>query len=160
MFLKQRVLTVALTSLFKIFTKASTPVGVVGGVKSSQEVLVRRELILSTVSSATSASSISTSCWQLSLITYTIRPTQMKMRRIMPITWGVKKYKHRQCVFFFFTRKHNCLRLFHLHCVKKQKCLTHLRKNKQLLRAEHQLLRGDISFTYWLAPLLRSCLVN
>lgn len=82
--------------------KESVPaqwVGGVGGVKSSQEVLVCRELILSTVSSATSASSISTSRWQLSLITYTIRPTQMKMRRIMPITWGVEKYKHRECVF-------------------------------------------------------------
>lgn len=24
----------------------------------------------------------------------------MMMRRIMPITWGVKEYKHRECVFF------------------------------------------------------------
>lgn len=134
-----------------------------GRCKSSQEVRVRRELILSTVSSATSASSISTSCWQLSLITYTIRPTQMKMRRIMPITWGVKKYKHTQCVFLNNNNPSHTLkgRSFHLDCVREgKKYLTHLRKDKQLLWAEHQLLWGDISFTNWLTPLLRSCLVN
>lgn len=69
-----------------------------GRCKSPHDVLVRRELILSTVSSATSASCISTSCWQLSLITYTTRPTQMKMRRTMPITWGTGGVKVRLCL--------------------------------------------------------------
>lgn len=80
-------------SLSKVFTKCPSQQGRWSGrCKSSQEVLVLRELILSTVSSATSASCISTSCWQLSLMTYTTRPTQMKMRRTMPITWGTKEW--------------------------------------------------------------------
>lgn len=124
LFFNQHALTTVLQSLFKIFTKRLFQHGGCGGrCKSSQEALVRRELILSTVSSATSASSISTSCWQLSLITYTIRPTQMKMRRIMPITWGAKKYKHRQCVFLNNNNPSHTLkgRSFHLHRVREEK---------------------------------------
>lgn len=82
----------------KIFEKVFTQYlcrhgasGCSGRRTSSQEVRVRKELILSTVSSATSASCISSSWWQLSLITYTMRPTQMKMRRIIPITWSTKE---------------------------------------------------------------------
>lgn len=144
---------------------------------SSQEVRVRKELILSTVSSATSASCISSSWWQLSLITYTMRPTQMKMRRIIPITCSTKEFGktvpkscaratyfwstyqsksscqkphlHQQYalsstskidVIRFFEKKKKWNKKNHEARIwesRRQTKSTHLRKNKQLLRAEH-----------------------
>lgn len=64
----------------------------------------------------------------------------MKMRRIMPITWGVKKYKHRECAFLNSENPSHTSkgRSCYLDRVREgvggeKKGLTHLRKDKQLL---------------------------